>query len=59
MKIIIENGGSNLDWVVLGNQSIYSSNGINIFDSDEKIIAQPNGRRERSPCVDVSSRWSN
>ena len=35
MKIIIENGGSNLDWTVLGDHPIYSSHGINIFDSDE------------------------
>jgi len=40
MKIIIENGGSKLDWLILGENHIYSSNGINILDNDDKVLLQ-------------------
>ena len=40
MKIVIENGGTKLDWVMLEDKKIHSSKGINVFDSDEKILSQ-------------------
>ena len=38
MKLIIENGGSKLDWIVAGENKINTSIGINIFDSKDSII---------------------
>ena len=40
MKIIIENGGSKLDWFIKGEETIYSGAGINFFTSDEYISSQ-------------------
>jgi len=40
MKIIIENGGSKLDWFILGEDTIHSGTGINFFASDEYISSQ-------------------
>ncbi len=37
MKLIIENGGSKLDWIVAGENKINTSKGINIFDSKDSI----------------------
>ena len=37
MKLIIENGGSKLDWIVAGENKINTSKGINIFDSKDII----------------------
>ena len=37
MKIIIENGGSKLDWFIIGEEAIYSGVGVNFFTSDEYI----------------------
>ena len=37
MKLIIENGGSKLDWIVTGENKINTSKGINIFDSKDII----------------------
>ena len=38
MKLIIENGGSKLNWLVLGDNHIYSDSGINILDVDEQVF---------------------
>jgi len=40
MKIIIENGGSKLDWFVIGEETVYSGVGVNFFGSDEYIVSQ-------------------
>ena len=40
MKLIIDNGGSNLDWFILGDNIIKSNTGINIFDSYDQIVSQ-------------------
>ena len=40
MKIIIENGGSKLDWFICGEETVYSGTGINFFGSDELILSQ-------------------
>ena len=38
MKLIVENGGSKLDWLLLGNNNIHSHSGVNILDSDEQVF---------------------
>ena len=40
MKIIIDNGGTKLDWVVLGSDIIYTSNSINVFAPNDIILDQ-------------------
>ena len=37
MKIIIENGGTKLDWGVLGEKNIHSVNSINLFHEESDI----------------------
>ena len=40
MKLIIENGGTKLDWVLLGSEPIYACEGINVFGSKNDISNQ-------------------
>tara|TARA_A100001011_G_C14228009_1_gene807474 strand:- start:663 stop:1484 length:822 start_codon:yes stop_codon:yes gene_type:complete len=40
MKLIIENGGTKLDWVLLGSEPIYACEGINVFGSNNDISNQ-------------------
>lgn len=40
MKLVIENGGSKLDWILIGENSIKSVNAISSFDTDVQILNQ-------------------
>ena len=40
MKIIIENGGSKLDWLIVGEDIVRSGVGINFFAPDKEISTQ-------------------
>ena len=40
MKIIVDNGGTNLDWFVLENGVIHMSNSINVFAPHDIILDQ-------------------
>ena len=42
MKLIIENGGSKLDWALLESDIINTSKSINLFDLDDVIVNQIN-----------------
>ena len=42
MKLIIENGGSKLDWTLLESDNINTSESINLFDVDDVIVNQIN-----------------
>ena len=42
MKIIIENGGTKLDWLIVGSNIINTVDTINLFDNDEIILNQIN-----------------
>jgi len=40
MKIIVDNGGTNSDWAIVEKNQKFSGPGINVFNSEEKIVAQ-------------------
>ncbi len=40
MRIVVENGGSKLDWAIVEEKKIYSAESINVFNSEKKILAQ-------------------
>ena len=40
MKIIVDNGGSKSDWVLVDSKIFFSRNGINLFSSEKEIRNQ-------------------
>ena len=40
MKIIIDNGGTKLDWAVLGSDIVYTSKSINVFETNDIVLDQ-------------------
>ena len=40
MRIVIENGGTKLDWTIVEEKKIYSAESINVFNSEKKILTQ-------------------
>ena len=40
MKVIVDNGGTSSDWVIVSEKKIISFDGINMFDSEEKLFLQ-------------------
>ena len=40
MKLIVDNGGTSSDWAIVSEKKIISFDGINMFDSEEKLFLQ-------------------
>ena len=40
MRIVVENGGTKLDWTIVEKKKIYTSESINVFNSEKKILNQ-------------------
>ena len=40
MKVIVDNGGTSSDWAIVSEKKIISFDGMNMFDSEEKLFLQ-------------------
>jgi len=40
IKLIVDNGGTSADWAIVSDGKIFSSNGINMFDSENELFVK-------------------